>query len=270
MQLEMQPNDGLQPEGQKQNQDQSIPAKATPKPEVTITNPLIKAQMPGPMPFSVAAAEEVDKWVKAHALGQNSMCPDMVELSAQHRHFCIGQIDQLRPTVYGGAAAIIFDYQDRTTGQTQVVIIKLDRRDDAVLLARAIAWRRIQSFPKGQYIQGTVADLNNCPPFNAAQCVDQYFRQQWLANANAKLAADQAAIAAPLETANKRVQELSERIEIEERRFNSTMGTLVETEMKLKQEHSRAESWKLGVQWLGAFIIIIIIIFVVHHLWPSF
>ena len=269
MQLEMQPNDGLQPEGQKLNQDQSIPAKATPKPEVTITNPLIKAQMPGPMPLNMAAAEAVDKWVKAHAPGQNSMCPDMVELSAQHRHFNIGQIDLLRPTVYGGAAAIIFRYQDRTTGQVQVVIIKLDQRDHAIPLARAIAWRRIQLFPYGQFIQGTDSDLTDCPPFNAGQCVDNYFRQRWLAAAKARLAADQAAIAASLETANKRAQELSERIEIEGRRFNSTMATLVETEKKLKHEHGRAEFLNRMVYWLTGFFIIIIIIFVVHRLWPQ-
>ena len=44
MELEIPNPAGLQPEGQKLNQDQSIPAKATPKPEVKITNPLIKAR----------------------------------------------------------------------------------------------------------------------------------------------------------------------------------------------------------------------------------
>ena len=270
MQLEMQPNDGLQPEGQKLNQDQSIPAKATPKPEVTITNPLIKAQMPGPMPLNMAAAEAVDKWVKAHAPGQNSMCPDIVELSAQHRHFNIGQIDQLRPTVYGGAAAIIFRYQDRTTGQVQVVIIKLDQRDHAIPLARAIAWRRIQLFPYGQFIQGTDSDLTDCPPFNAGQCVDNYFRQRWLADANAKLAADWAAIALPLEKATKRITELDERANLDELQRNATLTTLIETEAQLKQAHARAESLMRLVRWLGGIIIIvIIIIFGVYWLWPQ-
>ena len=270
MQLEMQPNDGLQPEGQKQNNDQPLPAKAVPKPEVTITNPLIKAQMPGPKPLSLAAADEVDKWVKAHRLIQNPSQPGMVELSTEHRQFYIDQIDLLRPTIYDGAAAIIFRYQDRTTGQTLVVIIKLDRRDNAIPLARAIAWRRIQLFPYGQFVQGTDSDLTDCPPFNPGQCVDHYFRQRWLAAANARLAADQAAIAASLETANKRAQELSERIEIEERRFNSTMATLVETETQLKQTHDRAEFLNRMVWWIGGiFLIIIIIIFVVHRLWPQ-
>jgi len=270
MQLEMHPHDGLQPEGQKQNQDQSIPAKAVPKPEVTITNPLIKAQMPGPKPLSLAAADEVDKWVKAIAPSQNSLQPGMVELSSEHRHYYVDQIDLLRPTVYQGAAAIIFRYQDRTTSQVQVVIIKLDRRDHAIPLARAIAWRRIQLFPYGQFVQGTDADLTDRPPFNPGQCVDNYFRQRWLEAAKARLAADQAAIAAPLETANKRVQELSERIEIEERRYNSTMATLVETEIQLKHTHARAEFLNRMVHWFtGIFIIIIIIIFVVHRIWPS-
>jgi len=270
MQLEMQPHDGLQPEGQKQNNDQPLPAKAVPKPEVTITNPLIKAQMPGPKPLSLAAADEVDKWVKAIAPSQNSLQPGMVELSSEHRHYYVDQIDLLRPTVYQGAAAIIFRYQDRTTSQVQVVIIKLDRRDHAIPLARAIAWRRIQLFPYGQFVQGTDADLTDRPPFNPGQCVDNYFRQRWLAAAKARLAADQAAIAAPLETANKRVQELSERIEIEERRYNSTMATLVETEAQLKQAHARAEFLNRMVWWFGGiFIIIIIIILVVHRLWPQ-
>ena len=270
MQLEMQPHDGLQPEGQKQNNDQPLPAKAVPKPEVTITNPLTKSQMPGPKPLSLAAADEVDKWVKAHRLIQNPSQPGMVELSTEHRQFYIDQIDLLRPTIYDGAAAIIFRYQDRTTGQTLVVIIKLDRRDNAIPLARAIAWRRIQLFPYGQFVQGTDADLTDRPPFNSGQCVDHYFRKRWHTAAKARLAASQAAIAASLETANKRVQELSERIEIEERRYNSTMATLVETETQLKQTHDRAEFLNRMVWWFGGiFIIIIIIIFVVHRLWPQ-
>ena len=108
----------------------------------------------------------------------------------------VDQIDLLRPTIYEGAAAVIFRYQDRTTLQVQVVIIKLDRRDDAILLERAIAWRRIQVFNCGQYIQGTDSDLNDSVrPSIPAQCVDYYFRKQWIAAANAKLAADKAAIA---------------------------------------------------------------------------
>jgi len=270
MQLEMHSHDGLQPEGQKRNQDQPVPDKALPKPEVTITNPIVKAQMPGPKPPSLAVADAVDKWVKAHKLIQNPSQPGMVELSAQHRHFNIGQIDLLRPTVYGGAAAIIFRYQDRTTGQVQVVIIKLDQRDHAIPLARAIAWRRIQLFPYGQFIQGTDSDLTDCPPFNAGQCVDNYFRQRWLADANAKLAADRAAVAQPLEKATKRIAELDERASIDELQRNATLTTLIETETKLKWEHDRAEFLNRMVYWLtGFFIIIIIIIFVVQRLWPQ-
>ncbi|MEI8289768.1 MAG: hypothetical protein WCH99_09865 [Verrucomicrobiota bacterium] len=270
MQLEMQPNDGLQPERQKHNQDQSIPAKATLKPEVTITNPKILGQMPGPMPMSMAAADEVDKWVKTIAPGQNSLQPGMVELSTQHHHYYVDQIDLLRPTVYHGAAAIIFRYQDRTTSHVQVVIIKLDRRDHAIPLARAIAWRRIQLFPQGQFIQGTDSDLTDCPPFNAAQCVDNYFRQRWLANANAKLATDRAAVALPLEKVTRQVEALTQRITSEECQRNATFATLIETETKLKQEHDRAEFLNRMVYWLtGFFTIIIIIIFVVHRLWPQ-
>ncbi len=269
MELEIPNQTGLQPEGQKLNQtplDQPAP-----KPEIKITNPQIVKDLTGPTPLSLEAMEAVDKWVKARAPGQNAAQPGMVELSTEHRHFYVDQIDLLRPTVYHGAAAIIFRYQNRTTGQVLVVIIQLDRRDDAVPLARAIAWRRIQTFPFGRYIQGTNDDLTDRPSFNAAQCVDHYFRQQWLANANAKLAADQAAIAQSLEKANQRIAELDERTNIDELRRNATLTTLIETEAKLKQEHDRAEFLNRMVYWFtGIFIIIIIIIFVVHRFWPQF
>ena len=151
-----------------------------------------------------------------------------------------------------------------------MVIIKLDQRDHAIPLARAIAWRRIQLFPHGQYIQGTDADLTDCPPFNAGQCVDNYFRQRWLADANAKLAADRAAVAQPLEKATKRIAELDERAKLDELQRNATLTTLIETETKLKQEHARAEFLNRMVWWFGGiFIIIIIIIFVAHRLWPQ-
>ena len=261
---------GLPPQGLQQNQDQSMPAKAVPKPELKLTNPLSQAQMPGPKPLSLAAADAVDKWVKSLKLAQNPSQPGTVELSTDHLQLYSEQIDLLRPTVYDGAAAIIFRYQDRTTGQVQVVIIKLDRRDHAILLARAIAWRRIQLFPYGQFIQGTDSDLTDCPPFNAGHCVDNYFRQQWFANANAKLAADRAAIALPLEKATKRITELDERANLDELQRNATLTTLIETEKKLKHEHGRAEFLNRMVYWLtGFFIIIIIIIFVVHRLWPQ-
>ena len=68
---------------------------------------------------------------------QNAVQQEFDELSTEHRHYRIDQIDLLRPTIYDGAAAVIFRYQDRTTGQVQVVIIILDRRDDAIPLARA-------------------------------------------------------------------------------------------------------------------------------------
>jgi hypothetical protein len=266
MEIEIPNQNGLPPQGLKQNQDQSIPAKAVPKPEVTITNPISKAQMPGPMPLSLAAAEEVDKWVQAHAPGQNSLQPGMVELSTEHRHFYIDQIDLIRPTFFGDAPAIIFRYQDRTTGQVQVVIIKLDRRDHAIALARAIAWRRIQVFPCGQFVEGTDDNLTNCPPFDPAKCVDNFLTKQWQAAAAAKLTTDRAAIALPLEKASQQVEALTERVTLEERQRNAVYATLIETEDKLKREHDRAGTWKLCTQWI---VIIIIFIFIIHHLWPS-
>ena len=135
MNLEIPNPNGLPLEGQKQNQtplDQPMP-----KPEIKITKPEIVAQMPGPMPLSLQAAGEVDKWVAMRVPVQNAVQQEFVELSTEHRHYRIDQIDLLRPTIYDGAAAVIFRYQDRTTGQVQVVIIILDRRDDAIPLARA-------------------------------------------------------------------------------------------------------------------------------------
>jgi hypothetical protein len=61
MNLEIPNPNGLPLEGQKQNQtplDQPMP-----KPEIKIKKPEIVAQMPGPMPLSLQAATEVDKWV---------------------------------------------------------------------------------------------------------------------------------------------------------------------------------------------------------------
>jgi hypothetical protein len=268
MQLEMHPHDGLQPEGQKRNQDQPIPAKATPKPEVTITNPLIKAQMPGPKPLSLAAADAVDRWVQGHKLIQNPSQPGTVELSTEHRQFYIDQIDLLRPTVYEDAAAIVFRYQDRTTGQVQVVIIKLDRRDHAISLARAIAWRRIQLFPYGQFIQGTDSHLTDCPPFNPSHCVDHYFRERWHAAAKARLAADQAALTKPLKDAEGKLAEQTTRVAGLDAQRTAAEGALADAVIEGQREHSRAETWKLWTQWI-VIIIIIIIVFVVHHLWPQ-
>ena len=179
-----------------------------PKPEIKITNPAIAAQMPGPKPLSLEAAEEVTKWMKARGLAQNSLQQESFELSSDHRFYRFDQIDALRPTIYGGAAAVIFRYQDRTNGELQIVIVKLDRRADAVLLACAIAWKMILSFPFGQYVSdGTDTDIKYGPPFDPAGCVDYYFRKQWIAGANAKLAAYKAAIAQPLENAKQRIAE---------------------------------------------------------------
>jgi len=268
MEIEIPNQTGFPPEGVKRNNEQPLPAKAVPKPEVTITNPIVKAQMPGPKPPSLAVADAVDKWVKTHKLIQNPSQPGMVELSTEHRHYCVDQIDLLRPTVYDGAAAIIFRYQDRTTGQVQVVIIKLDRRDHAIPLARAIAWRRIQLFPYGQFIQGTDSDLTDCPPFNPGQCVDHYFRKRWHTAAKARLAADQAALIKPLKDAEGKLAEQTTRIAGLDAQRIAAECALADAVIEGQREHDRAETWKSCTQWL-VIIIVIIIIFVVHHLWPQ-
>jgi hypothetical protein len=95
--------------------------------------------------------------------------------------------------------------------------------------------------------------------------VDHYFRQQWIAGAKAKLAADRAAIAQPLAKANQRIAELDHRIRLDECQRNATFATLIATETKLKQEHDRAEFLnRLASGFAGITIIIIIIIFVVY------
>jgi hypothetical protein len=263
MKLEIPNPNGLPPEGPKQNP--TPPGTPTPKPEIKTTKPEIAAPMPDPMPLNLQALTEVDNWVKARAPAQNSAQQEFVELSTEHRQFRFEQIDRLRATKYEGAPAVIFNYQDRTTLQVQVVIIKLDLRDDAIMLERAIAWRRIQVFNCGQYIQGTDADLSDNSPFDPAQCVDHYFRQQWIAGAKAKLAADRAAIAQPLAKANQRIAELDERIRLDECQRNATFATLIASETKLKQEHDRAEFLnRLAHGFAGIIVIIVIIIFVVY------
>ena len=270
MELEIPNQTGLQPEGQKQNQtplDQPTP----PKPEIKITNPQIINDLTGPAPLSLEAMEAVDKWVKARAPGQNAAQPGMVELSTEHRHFYGDQIDQLRPTICNGAAAIIFRYQDRTTGQVQVVIIKLDRREDAVPLARAIAWRRIQTFPFGRYIQGTDDDLADRPPFDVAQCVDYYFREKWLARLYGRLSAELAQITKPLKDAEGKISDQARRITWLEGQRAAAENAQAKAEADYAREHESAEFLNRMVHWFtGIFIIIIIIIFVVHRLWPQF
>ncbi len=219
----------------------------------------------------VLIADAVDKWVKTHNLIQNPSQPGMVELSTEHLQFYTEQIDWLRPTIYDGAAAIIFRYQDRTSGQVQVVIIKLDRPDHAVPLARAIAWRRIQLFPYGQFVQGTDADLMDCPPFNPGQCVDHYFRKRWHTAAKARLSAQQAAIAKLLQEAEDKLAEQAARIAgLESQSIFAESGRTAAVAGH-QREYDRAESLMRLVRWLGGIIIIIviIIIFGVYWLWPQ-
>ncbi len=268
MELEIPNPNGLPPEGPKHNQtplDQPMP-----KPEIKITNPAIVAQMPGPKPLSLEAAEKVKKWMIARGLAQNTSQQEFFELSSDHRFYRFDQIDALRPTIYGGAAAVIFRYQDRTNGELQIVIVKLDCRADAVLLVCAIAWKMILSFPLGQYVSdGTDTDIKHGPPFDPGSCVDHYFRKQWLSNAKAKLAADRAAIVQPLAKANQRIAELDERIRLDECQRNATFATLIATETKLKQEHDRAEFLNRLAHGFGGIIVIIVIIIFVVYVWRA-
>jgi hypothetical protein len=269
MELEIPNQNGLQPgNGRKLN----IPPLGTPvpKPEIKITNPAILAQMPGPKPLSLEAAEEVKKWMNARGLAQNTSQQESFELSSDHRFYRFDQIDALRPTIYGRAAAVIFRYLDRTNGELQIVIVKLDSRADAILLVCAIAWKMILSFPIGQYVSdGTETDIKHGPPFDPGSCVDNYFQKQWLANANAKLAADRAAIAQPLTKANQRIAELDERIRLDECQRNATFATLIAAETKLKQEHDRAEFLSQLVSWFAGIIVIIVIIIFVVYVWRA-
>jgi hypothetical protein len=264
MELEIPNPNGLPLEGRKLN----ITPLGTPvpKPEIKITNPATVAQMPGPKPLSLEAAEKVKKWMNARGLAQNSSQQEFFELSSDHRFYRFDQIDALRPTIYGGAAAVIFRYQDRTNGELQIVIVKLDCRADAVLLVCAIAWKMILSFPLGQYVSdGTETDIKHGPPFDPAQCVDHYFRKQWLAGANAKLAAYKAAIAQPLENAKRTITEQADRITYLESRRAAVEIAQAKAETKYAQEHDRAEFLnRLASGFAGIIIIIIIIIFVVY------
>jgi hypothetical protein len=267
MKLEIPNPNGLPPEGPQQNP--TPPGTPTPKPEIKTTKPEIAAPMPDPMPLNLQALTEVDNWVKARAPAQNSAQQEFVELSTEHRQFRFEQIDRLHPTKYEGAPAVIFNYQDRTTLQVQVVIIKLDLRDDAIMLERAIAWRRVQVFTCGQYIQGTDADLSDNSPFDPAQCVDHYFRQQWIAGAKAKLAADKAAVAQPLENAKRTITEQADHITYLERERAAAEIAQAEAETKYAQEHDRAEFLSQLASWYGGITIIIIIIIFVVYVWRA-
>ena len=240
-----------------------------PKPEIKITKPEIAAHMPSPMPLNLQAVTEVDNWVKARAPAQNSGQQEFVELSTEHRQFRFEQMDRLRATKYEGAPAVIFNYQDRTTLQVQVVIIKLDLRDDAIMLERAIAWRRVQVFNCGQYIQGTDADLTDNSPFDPAQCVDHYFRKQWLAGANAKLAAAKTAVAQPLENAKRTITAQADRITYLESERAAAETAQAEAETKYAREHDRAEFLNRLASWYGGITIIIIIIIFVVYVWRA-
>lgn len=163
---------------------------------------------------------------------------------------------------------IIFRYQDRTTGQGQVVIIKLDRRDHAIPLARAIAWRRIQLFPYGQFVQGTDADLMDCSPFNPVYCVDHYFRKRWHTAAKARLAAEQATITKPLKDAEDKLAEQAARIADLDAQCTIAGSTLTVAVAGHQRKYDRVEFLNRMVYWFTG-VFIIIIIFVIHHLWPS-
>ena len=267
MKLEIPNPNGLPPEGPKQNP--TPPGTPTPKPEIKTTKPEIAAPMPGPMPWNLQALTEVDNWVKARAPAQNSAQQEFVELSTEHRQFRFEQIDRLRATKYEGAPAVIFNYQDRTTLQVQVVIIKLDLRDDAIMLERAIAWRRIQVFNCGQYIQGTDADLNDSSPFDPAQCVDSYFRKQWIAAADARLAAYKAAIDQPFANAKQMIAEHTSRITYLESERAAAETAQAEAETKYAQEHDRAEFLSQLASWFAGIIVIIVIIIFVVYVWRA-
>jgi t-SNARE complex subunit (syntaxin) len=103
----------------------------------------------------------------------------------------------------------------------------------------------------------------NSPPFDVAKCVDNYFRQQWIAGAKAKLAADKAAIAQPLENAKRTITEQADRITYLESSRAAAEIAQADTETKYAQEHDRAEFLNRLASWFAVItIIIIIIIFV--------
>ena len=102
----------------------------------------------------------------------------------------------------------------------------------------------------------------NSPPFDVAKCVDNYFRQQWIAGAKAKLAADKAAIAQPLD-AKRTITAQADRITYLESSRAAAEIAQADTETKYAQEHDRAEFLNRLASWFAVItIIIIIIIFV--------
>jgi len=137
------------------------------------------------------------------------------------------------------------------------------------LSLRAIAWRRIQVFPFGKFVEGTNDDLTNSPPFDVAKCVDYYFRKQWIAAANAKLAAYKAAIDQPFANAKQMIAEHTSRITYLESKRAAAEIAQADTETKYAQEHDRAEFLIRLASWYGGITIIIIIIIFVVYVWRA-
>ena len=109
-----------------------------PKPEIKITNPDIVAQMPGPKPLSFEAAEEVDKVDECARAGSKYLAAGiLLSFQAIIAFTALTKLTRCGPRFMTEQPPL---YSATRTGQTarlQIVIIKLDRRDDAILLACA-------------------------------------------------------------------------------------------------------------------------------------
>ena len=153
--------------------------------------------------------------------------------------------------------------------QVQVVIIKLDRRDDAILLERAIAWRRIQVFNCGQYIQGTDADLNDSRPSIPLNA--------WI------IISGSSGLPLPTPSWQPTRPQLLNRSQMQNRELPNIPAASpiwkasapppetaqAEAETKHAQEHDRAEFLNQLASWFAGIIIIIIIIIFVVYVWRA-
>jgi hypothetical protein len=154
------------------------------KPSIELSPQQEKDLVPD-LPMSEMDSDEVDVWVKQQNPKQRPQKEKAILLSTAQRVFNRHQIDYLRPTIYktpssGTAPAIVFRYWDDAKGVGETIVIILNRRADAPMLTRAIAWSRIWDYPFGEWVRDVdEAALKYLPSFKHEECRDEYFKEVW-------------------------------------------------------------------------------------------
>jgi t-SNARE complex subunit (syntaxin) len=90
-----------------------------------------------------------------------------------------------------------------------------------------------------------------------------------VAGAKAKLAADKAAVAQPLENAKRTITEQADHITYLESERAAAEIAQAEAETKYAREHDRAEFLSQLASWFAGIIVIIVIIIFVVYVWRA-